>query len=69
MIERPFPVALGATAAFIARPYLYALMAGGEAGVDRLLTLLLADYSRTLRLLGVTSTAALDREVIRLLPA
>lgn len=61
-------VALGATAAFIARPYLYALMAAGEPGVDRLMQLLLADYTRTLQLLGVTATAELDRELVRLLP-
>lgn len=30
-------VAMGARAVFVARPYLYALMAGGEAGVDHLL--------------------------------
>ena len=29
-------VAVGARAAFLGRPYLYALMAGGEAGVDHL---------------------------------
>lgn len=61
-------VALGAQACFIARPYLYALMAAGEAGVGRLLELLRADYARTLQLLGVTSTAELDRDVVRLLP-
>lgn len=61
-------VALGATACFVARPYLYALMAAGEAGVDHLLALLLKDYARTLQLLGVTSTAELDRELVRLLP-
>lgn len=60
-------VSLGARAAFVARPYLYALMGAGEAGVDRLLTLLLADYTRTLQLLGLTSTAELDRDVVRLL--
>lgn len=37
-------VAMGARAVFVARPYLYALMAGGEAGVDHLLGLLHADY-------------------------
>jgi L-lactate dehydrogenase (cytochrome) len=37
-------VAFGARAAFLGRPYLYALMAGGEAGVDHLLTLLRDDY-------------------------
>jgi L-lactate dehydrogenase (cytochrome) len=61
-------VGLGARAVFVARPYLYALMAAGEAGVDRLLTLLLEDYTRTLQLLGVTSTADLDRDYVRLLP-
>ena len=39
------------------RPYLYALMAGGEPGVDHLLTLLRDDYARTLKLLGVTRTS------------
>lgn len=61
-------VALGARACFVARPYLYALMAAGEPGVDHLLTLLRTDYSRTLQLLGVTSTDQLDRDLVRLLP-
>jgi len=59
-------VALGAQAAFVARPYLYALMAGGEAGVDHLTKLLRDDYTRTLKLLGVTETAHLDRELVSL---
>jgi L-lactate dehydrogenase (cytochrome) len=57
-------VALGAQAAFVARPYLYALMAGGESGVDRLAELLREDYTRTLKLLGVTSTAQLERDLV-----
>jgi len=61
-------VALGARAAFVARPYLFALMAAGEAGVDHLLALLQTDYARTLQLLGVTSTDQLDRDLVRLLP-
>lgn len=61
-------VALGARAAFVARPYLYALMGAGEPGVDHLLTLLKTDYVRTLQLLGVTRTADLDRDVVRILP-
>ena len=61
-------VALGARACFVARPYLYALMAGGEPGVDHLLGLLRNDYVRTLHLLGVTSTADLDHDLVRLLP-
>jgi L-lactate dehydrogenase (cytochrome) len=54
--------ALGASAALIGRPYLYGLMAAGEAGVDRVIEILRAEYLRTMRLLGVTSTAALARE-------
>jgi L-lactate dehydrogenase (cytochrome) len=61
-------VGLGARAAFVARPYLYALMAAGEPGVDRLLELLKADYVRTLQLLGVRATSDLDRDLVRLLP-
>jgi L-lactate dehydrogenase (cytochrome) len=57
-------VALGARAVFVGRPYLYALMAGGEAGVDHLATLLHGDYVRTLKLLGVTSTHDLDRDLV-----
>jgi L-lactate dehydrogenase (cytochrome) len=59
-------VALGARAGFVGRPYLYALMAGGEAGVDHLASLLHQDYARTLRLLGVARTSQLDRDVVSL---
>ena len=59
-------VALGARAVFLGRPYLYALMAGGEPGVDHLLTLLRDDYTRTLKLLGATSTSELTRELVTL---
>ena len=59
-------VAFGARAAFVGRPYLYALMAGGEPGVDHLLTLLRDDYARTLKLLGVTSTSELTRDLVTL---
>jgi len=59
-------VAFGARAAFVARPYLYALMAGGEAGVDHLTKILHEDYARTLKLLGVTSTGELDRDLVSL---
>jgi L-lactate dehydrogenase (cytochrome) len=57
-------VALGARAAFVARPYLYALMAGGERGVDHLAALLRKDYVRTLQLLGVAGTDALAPELV-----
>jgi L-lactate dehydrogenase (cytochrome) len=52
-------IALGADAAAIGRAYLYGLMAGGEAGVDRVLTLLDQQLCRTMALLGVTSVGEL----------
>jgi L-lactate dehydrogenase (cytochrome) len=59
-------VALGATAAFVARPYLYALMAGGEPGVDCLVDRLHDDYVRTLQLLGVTAMQDLTSDLVTL---
>ncbi len=59
-------VAFGAQAAFVGRPYLYALMAGGGDGVDHLASLFTDDYTRTLKLLGVTSTADLSRDLVSL---
>ena len=57
-------VALGARAAFIGRPYLYAPMAGGESPVDHLLKLFADDYVRTLKLLGVSRTAELSSDLV-----
>jgi L-lactate dehydrogenase (cytochrome) len=54
-------VALGADAGLIGRAYLYGLMAGGEAGVDRVLELLAGQFTRTMQLLGVTSVAELRK--------
>jgi L-lactate dehydrogenase (cytochrome) len=61
-------VALGAQAVFIGRPYLFALMAGGQRGVERLLEIFDADYRRTLQLLGVRETADLDRSLVGIGP-
>jgi L-lactate dehydrogenase (cytochrome) len=47
-------IALGARFTLIGRAYLYGLMAGGEAGVDRAITILSEQVARTMRLLGVT---------------
>jgi L-lactate dehydrogenase (cytochrome) len=59
-------VAQGATAAFVGRAYLYALMAGGEHGVDRALQLFSEGISRTMQLLGVSSVKELNRDHIRI---
>ncbi|BBY08801.1 alpha-hydroxy acid oxidase [Mycobacterium noviomagense] len=47
-------IALGARCTLIGRAYLYGLMAGGEAGVQRAIDILSAQLTRTMRLLGVT---------------
>ncbi|MCU1443965.1 MAG: lactate dehydrogenase [Cryobacterium sp.] len=53
-------VALGARFTLIGRAYLYGLMAGGEAGVDRAIHILSEQVARTMRLLGVTSLEELE---------
>ncbi|WP_206675449.1 alpha-hydroxy acid oxidase [Solimonas terrae] len=55
-------LALGANACSIGRPYLYGLAAGGEAGVDRALSLLRAEIERGLGLLGCRSIAELGAQ-------
>jgi L-lactate dehydrogenase (cytochrome) len=50
-------LALGANAVSFGRPYLYALAAGGEAGVKRFLAIFLEDLRRDLALLGCASIA------------
>jgi L-lactate dehydrogenase (cytochrome) len=54
-------LALGADAVAIGRAYLYGLMAGGEAGVDHALTILMRELHTTMQLLGVTSVADLRK--------
>jgi L-lactate dehydrogenase (cytochrome) len=52
-------LALGADACAVGRAYLYGLMAGGEAGVNKALDILAAQFKRTMQLLGVRSVAEL----------
>jgi L-lactate dehydrogenase (cytochrome) len=54
-------LALGADAAVLGRAYLYGLMAGGSAGVDRALDLLAKQFLSTMQFLGVTSVAELRK--------
>lgn len=61
-------VAMGASAVMVGRPYLYGLMAGGEAGVRRVVELFKGDVRRTMALLGATSIAELDRTLVTLRP-
>jgi L-lactate dehydrogenase (cytochrome) len=53
-------IALGARFTLVGRAYLYGLMAGGEAGVDRAIEILSDQVSRTMALLGVTSLDELE---------
>jgi L-lactate dehydrogenase (cytochrome) len=54
-------LALGADAAVLGRAYLYGLMAGGEAGVDRALDLVSRQFKSTMQFLGLTSVAELRK--------
>jgi isopentenyl diphosphate isomerase/L-lactate dehydrogenase-like FMN-dependent dehydrogenase len=58
-------LALGATACAVGRPYHYGLAAGGEAGVGRVLDILLAELDRTLAFLGCTSVSELGSDRVR----
>jgi L-lactate dehydrogenase (cytochrome) len=53
-------IALGARCTLIGRAYLYGLMAGGEAGVNRVIEILTGQLTRTMRLLGVSCLAELS---------
>lgn len=55
---------LGARAVLIGRAYAYGLGAAGGPGVTRAIQILRSDIVRTLQLLGVGSTAALDRSFV-----
>jgi isopentenyl diphosphate isomerase/L-lactate dehydrogenase-like FMN-dependent dehydrogenase len=59
-------VALGARAVLIGRPYIWALAAGGQAGVTSLLSLYRRNIDATLRLLACRSVADLDPGVLRM---
>jgi 4-hydroxymandelate oxidase len=54
-------LALGATAVFTARPFLYALASAGEAGVAKAFAILREETDRALAIAGATSPASLRR--------
>ena len=65
-------VALGARFTLVGRAYLYGLMAGGRAGVDRAIEILTGELTRTMKLLGVTCLEELSprhvTQLVRLAP-
>jgi L-lactate dehydrogenase (cytochrome) len=58
-------LALGANFVWIGRPFLYAAIAGGEAGVARAITLLQAEIDRDLALLGIRSIGEITPALVR----
>lgn len=58
-------VALGADACSIGRPYLYAMGAAGERGVDHVLRFFREGLERTMALTGRRSIAEIDRPLVR----
>lgn len=65
-------VALGARFTLVGRAYLYGLMAGGRAGVDRTIDILRSEIVRTMKLLGVSSLDELEprhvTQLVRMVP-
>lgn len=62
-------IALGAQYTYVGRAYLYGLMAGGQQGVERMLTIMQNQMIRSMKLLGVSSLDELEPKHVRLLPA
>jgi len=58
-------LALGAKFVFIGRPLLYAAVVGGEAGVQRALTLLRDEIDRDMALLGIRNTGEISPDLVR----
>lgn len=58
-------IALGATACSIGRPYLFAMGAAGERGVDHVLEFFRDGIARTMALTGRTSIPDIDRALVR----
>jgi L-lactate dehydrogenase (cytochrome) len=59
-------LAKGASFAWVGRAYLYGLMAGGAAGVTRVVEILESEIVRTMKLLGVQTIGELNPDHVRL---
>lgn len=57
-------VALGANACMIGRPYVYGLAAGGQAGVEKVLGILMTEIDATMALLGRPTLKDLDASAV-----
>lgn len=57
---------LGASGTLIGRAYLYGLMAGGEAGVERSIEILAKEIKTTMQLIGASSVHDLNPDLVRI---
>ncbi len=58
-------LALGAHFVWVGRPFLYAAIAGGEAGVSRAITLLRDEIDRDFALMGIRSIGEITGDLVR----
>ena len=58
-------LALGADFVFVGRPLLYAAIAGGQAGVERAISLLRDEIDRDLALMGIRSVSEITSDLVR----
>ena len=58
-------LALGAQFVFVGRPFLFAAVAGGEAGVRRALTMLRDELDRDMALMGIRSIDEISPDLVR----
>jgi isopentenyl diphosphate isomerase/L-lactate dehydrogenase-like FMN-dependent dehydrogenase len=61
-------IAMGASAVLVGRPYLFALAARGQAGVEEMIEMLRVEIDRAMAMLGVCSLDALDRTFLSVAP-
>jgi L-lactate dehydrogenase (cytochrome) len=59
-------ICMGARAVLVGRAYAYGLGAAGEAGVSRAVAILRADLVRTMKLLGCSSIADLNKSYLNI---
>lgn len=58
-------LALGADFVFVGRPFLYAAIVGGQAGLERAIMLLQAEIDRDLGMLGIRSLSEITSDLVR----
>ncbi|HSK49849.1 MAG TPA: alpha-hydroxy-acid oxidizing protein, partial [Solirubrobacterales bacterium] len=57
-------LALGADAVLLGRPYVWGLALGGQAGVETVLKMVLAELDLTMALCGLTRPSEIDRDLL-----